>query len=149
MFPVADALRGVGDAFERLAAAAVAAASAIFVSPSAKDAPPTFANGDTHRDFTLSGGEVYRSRPATLADIPALRGLERQLVAAERPMDATISHAPSLEYYEMDELVAPADGRTRLVVVEFAGGIIACGYVQYRPSQRFKAHRYHGYLGKA
>ena len=102
MHPVADAYRQLGDALHVLAGATF---SAIRMAISTVDRPAlaTFANGDSHRDFTLDSGCVYRSRLATLADIPALRGLERQLVAYERPLDPSIR--PGTLYYDMEKLV--------------------------------------------
>ncbi|WP_419146738.1 GNAT family N-acetyltransferase [Pseudoalteromonas 'SMAR'] len=83
-------------------------------------------------------------RAATSADIEALRALEQQVVAAERPFNQAIKAVDAI-YYDLEAMLS--DGNTHLIVGEIGNQIVATGYAQIRQSKAQLVHEQHGYLG--
>ncbi|MCL1065592.1 GNAT family N-acetyltransferase [Shewanella olleyana] len=83
-------------------------------------------------------------RKATSQDIDLLKGLEQQVVQAERPFNSSIK-SENAYYYDLESLLT--DDQSYILVGEIEGRIIATGYVQIRSSKRSLNHDKHGYLG--
>lgn len=91
--------------------------------------------------MTIDGVSV---REAVEADLETLLRLEQELLAFERSFDPRLKSSNAL-YYDIGTLIS--DLRTRLMVAEVGGRIVATGYIQLRRSRSALQHRWHGYLG--
>jgi ribosomal protein S18 acetylase RimI-like enzyme len=88
--------------------------------------------------------ETITTRPATIADIPALLQFEQGVITAERPYDDMLKPDP-LHYYNLQELIAAP--HILLVVAELGGQAIGSGYARIETSKHFLSHPQHCYLG--
>jgi ribosomal protein S18 acetylase RimI-like enzyme len=84
------------------------------------------------------------TRPATLADMPALLQFEQGVISAERPFDATIKPDP-VNYYDLNLLITAP--HIHLVVAELNGLPVGSGYARIQTSKHFLNHPQHCYLG--
>ena len=85
-----------------------------------------------------------QTRPATTADLPTLLRFEQGLIAAERPMDATIQEGP-IHYYDLAFMLNSPD--IHLVVAETGGTIVGSGYARIERSRHYLKHSHHAYCG--
>ena len=83
-------------------------------------------------------------RKATLDDVPTLLGFEQGVVQTERPFDPTLKPHPN-SYYDIPRMIA--DPLVQLVVAEYTGQLIGCGYARIEESKHYLRHQRHAYLG--
>lgn len=83
-------------------------------------------------------------RKAAETDLIVLYGFEQGVIQAERPFDATLKNNP-IHYYDLEEMIAAP--HIHLVVAEFNGQIISCGYARIEQAEHFLNHQQHAYLG--
>lgn len=84
------------------------------------------------------------TRPAVLEDLETLLAFEQGVIEFERQLDSTLkSH--KTHYYNIPELITAT--HIQLIVAEYKGEIIGCGYVRIETSKPYLQHQQHGYLG--
>jgi GNAT superfamily N-acetyltransferase len=83
-------------------------------------------------------------REAQESDIPILLNLEQELVRAERPFDPTIRKDP-VWYYDIPALLA--DSKSRFVVAENEGEIVACAFGTHKEPRQYLDHDKYAYFG--
>ncbi|WP_298708509.1 GNAT family N-acetyltransferase [Chitinophaga sp.] len=83
-------------------------------------------------------------RPATPADLPALRMAEQGVIAWERPFDHHLAPDP-ISYYDLDNMFGRDD--VLLLMAEIAGQLAGTGYILRRPNKPYEANSHHGYIG--
>lgn len=83
-------------------------------------------------------------REATLADIPTLQSFEQGLIRDERPFDPTIRPDP-VHYYDLQALIE--DPGTFLVVAEWDGEVLSCGYATRKTPRHYLDHEVYAYFG--
>jgi RimJ/RimL family protein N-acetyltransferase len=88
--------------------------------------------------------ETITIRKAGLADIETLLQFEQGVVEAERPFDPTLKPHPN-HYYDIKSMID--DPRVHLVVAEFNGQVIGCGYARIEQAKHYLQHDKHAYLG--
>lgn len=83
-------------------------------------------------------------RKAVLEDITMLLEFEQGVIEAERPFDVTLKREAT-RYYDIEEMIhAP---HIELVVAEWKGKVVGCGYARIERAKPFLQHTQHGYLG--
>ena len=85
-----------------------------------------------------------RIRPATQNDLPALLEMEQGLIRDERPFDPTIRPAP-VHYYNLPAMMADPD--TKLMVAEWEGTVVSCGYAAKRSPRHYLDHNAYALFG--
>lgn len=83
-------------------------------------------------------------RQATRADLDTLLLFEQALIDFERPLDPTIKSG-DISYYDVENMISSAT--VDIVVAEWAGEIVGCGYASIEDSKPYLTHRRHAYLG--
>lgn len=83
-------------------------------------------------------------RQATLNDLKTLLEYEQGVIDAERPFDVTIKNPP-VAYYDIKAMILADD--TEVVVVEYDGQIVSCGYALIKPARLYLNHEKYAYLG--
>lgn len=86
----------------------------------------------------------YTIRPATKADLPALRIAEQAVIAWERHFDPHLAKDP-ITYYDLDNMLGRDD--VLLILAEIGQQLVATGYILRRANKPFEAHSHHGYIG--
>lgn len=87
---------------------------------------------------------TYKTRKATVNDIPTLLEFEQGVINAERPFDPTIKEG-AIAYYNLDSLIS--DGDSEVYVVENGSEIVASGYAKIKSDRHYLKHDKLGYLG--
>ena len=88
--------------------------------------------------------ETITVRKATLDDVPTLLRFEQGVVETERPFDPTLKPHPNY-YYNIPRMIE--DPLVQLVVAEFGGQLVGCGYARIEASKHYLRHEKHAYLG--
>lgn len=88
--------------------------------------------------------EKPQIRAANRADLPKLHEFLQGLVDAERAFDPTLKDG-DLFYYNIADMLA--DNVTEVLVADYQGQLIGCGYAQIRPTKDFQKHSFYGYIG--
>lgn len=83
-------------------------------------------------------------RQATLNDLKILLEYEQGVIEAERPFDVTIKKS-SVTYYDIKAMIIADD--TEVVVMEYDGKIVSCGYALIKPARLYLDHEKYAYLG--
>lgn len=83
-------------------------------------------------------------RQANLEDVSILREFEQGVVEAERPFAANLKSGP-VEYYDLPQLIESE--QACLLVAEFAGKIVACGYARIEQDKPYFTPQQFAYLG--
>lgn len=83
-------------------------------------------------------------RRAATADLPKLAEFLQFLVDAERPFDPTLKEG-EIFYYSIEEFIS--DKKSEILVIDYKGQIIGCGYAQIRSAKPFQKFESFGYLG--
>ncbi|NMP31298.1 GNAT family N-acetyltransferase [Thalassotalea sp. M1531] len=83
-------------------------------------------------------------RPATLADIDALKEFEQGVIAAERPVAENLREG-EITYYDLIQLIA--DAQCQLLVAEVEKTLIGSSYMKIKPSPAHHKFDRHGYIG--
>lgn len=83
-------------------------------------------------------------RQATLNDLKILLEYEQGVIEAERPFDITIKKT-SVAYYDIKAMIIADD--TEVVVMEYDGQIVSCGYALIKPARHYLNHEKYAYLG--
>lgn len=83
-------------------------------------------------------------RPATTDDLLKLREFEQGVIFAERPFDNTLKDDP-IQYYDLEQKIIN-DG-THLIVAEFNGDLVACGYARIEKAKPYAKYNFYSYLG--
>lgn len=86
----------------------------------------------------------YTIRPATKADLPALRIAEQAVIAWERPFDPYLAKDP-ISYYDLDNMLDRDD--VLLILAETGHQLAATGYILRRANKPYEAYSHHGYIG--
>ncbi|WP_126246155.1 GNAT family N-acetyltransferase [Chitinophaga rhizosphaerae] len=86
----------------------------------------------------------YIIRPATKADLPALRIAEQAVIAWERPFDPGLAKDP-ISYYDLDHMFDRED--VLLLMAEIGGQLAATGYILRRANKPYETNSHHGYIG--
>lgn len=89
-------------------------------------------------------GATCHIRPATPADIPALRVAEQGVIAWERRYDHHLAPDP-IHYYDLDNMFGRDD--VLLLMAEIGGQLAGTGYILRRPNKPYEANSHHGYIG--
>ena len=84
------------------------------------------------------------TRKAATGDLPALHQFQQGIVAAERPFDMTLC-AGAIQYYDLERLLS--DTNVELVIAEFAGEPVGCGFARIDFAKPYVKHRKQAYLG--
>lgn len=87
---------------------------------------------------------TYKTRTATLNDLPVLAEFLQMLVNAERPFDVTLQEG-DLIYYDLKDLIEKDN--SELMVLETGGKLVGCGYAQIRPAKSFLTYKEYAHLG--
>ena len=88
--------------------------------------------------------ESVTIRKATLDDVPTLLRFEQGVVKTERPFDPTLKPHPN-SYYDIPRMIE--DPLVQLVVAEYGGQLVGCGYARIEASKHYLRHDKHAYLG--
>src|SRR5215467_15490579 len=88
--------------------------------------------------------DIITIREATLNDVPTLLRFEQGVIENERPFDPTLKPHPN-SYYDIPRMIE--DPLVQLVVAEYNGQLIGCGYARIAPSKHYLRHQLHAYLG--
>jgi hypothetical protein len=83
-------------------------------------------------------------RKATIDDVPTLLQFEQGVVETERPFDPTLRPHPN-SYYDIPRMIE--DPLVQLVVADYHGQLIGCGYARIEKSKHCLQHERHAYLG--
>ena len=83
-------------------------------------------------------------RKAIADDLETLLGFEQGVVTAERPYDPTLKPHPN-HYYDIKQMID--DPLVELVVAEYEGELIGCGYARIEKAKSYSRHDKHAYLG--
>lgn len=83
-------------------------------------------------------------RKATLSDLEKLLYFEQQVISTERPFDPTIKTGQT-NYYNIRYMIDAPD--VELVVAEWNGEVIGCGYARIEEAKVYLKHKKHAYLG--
>ena len=88
--------------------------------------------------------ENIQIRSACLADVKVLREYEQGVVNAEREFSNSLKSG-HVQYYDLQSLIECE--QTNLLVAEFCGEIIACGYARLASDEPYLKTQTHAYLG--
>jgi ribosomal protein S18 acetylase RimI-like enzyme len=88
--------------------------------------------------------EGIQIREATSEDLSALLSLEQQLIEAERPFDPTVRQPPVV-YYDLAQMLS--SDAYYVLVVEYDGQIVSCGYGTTKEARPYLDHTQYAYLG--
>jgi len=88
--------------------------------------------------------EGLKIRTAILNDLKVLLKFEKSLIKAERPFDITIKKDP-VHYYDIKSMLI--NDTVEVVVAEFKGDVISCGYAVAKPARSYLDHEEYAYLG--
>ncbi len=83
-------------------------------------------------------------RKATAKDLPTLLEFEQGVIEAERPLDSTLKHTPTV-YYDLNEMLTVK--HIHLIVAEINNEIVSCGYTRIENAKEALLHTHYGYLG--
>ncbi len=83
-------------------------------------------------------------RKAHIGDLEVLLRFEQGIIEAERPYDATIKPDP-VSYYDLRELLLSEEAA--IMVAEYAGQLVASGFVRIREARHYLDHEQYAYLG--
>ena len=83
-------------------------------------------------------------RCVTSDDISRLKEFEQGLIEAERPF---VEHMKNekITYYDLPSVIN--EDKAEILVVEYEGKLIACGYAKIKKSKEYVTHEEHGYIG--
>ena len=87
---------------------------------------------------------TYRTRKATIQDLPILLQFEQGVIQAERPFDPTLKEG-DIVYYNIKELIT--DEHSVVYIVENDTEIVASGYANIKEDRLCLKHSKLGYLG--
>ena len=94
--------------------------------------------------FTIKNEMNYKTRKATLNDLPTLLRFEQGVIKAERPFDPTIKEG-AIAYYDISELIS--SNESEVYIVEINHEIVASGYAKIKTDRHYLKHTHIGYLG--
>src|SRR5215470_13244762 len=83
-------------------------------------------------------------RKATRDDVSILLQFEQGVVETERPFDPTLKPHPN-HYYDIPRMIE--DPLVHLVVAEYDGQLVGCGYARIEAAKPYLRHDKHAYLG--
>jgi len=84
------------------------------------------------------------TRAALLADLDILLTFEQGIVAAERPLDATLKEG-EIHYYDLAQLIAAPD--VQVIVAELNGEVVGSGYAGIMVPKSYLKHSRYCHLG--
>ena len=88
--------------------------------------------------------DKLKIRKASYKDKDTLLVFEQGVIDAERPFDPTLKRE-STRYYDLDLMIDSA--LVELLVAEFDGEPVGCGYARIETSKPYLKHKQHAYLG--
>lgn len=87
-----------------------------------------------------------KARPATIADAPAIRALEKELIVYERTLEPSLKPDENLYYYDILSIIRDSENAI-LIVLEDDGAIIGCGFGEIRSNEHYYRQEKFGYIG--